>query len=100
SPPPIYTLSLHDALPISGWTGGAYGVGTRMKLLNTRAMIHAVLHGDLHSAPLTTDPIFGLQVPKHIAGVPDEVLNPRNTWKDKEIGRASCRERVETGAGG
>src|SRR5262249_1723961 len=63
----------------TGWTGGAYGVGTRMKLSHTRAMVHAVLRGDLKSVPVNTDPIFGLQVPTHIAGIPDDVLNPRST---------------------
>ena len=67
----------------TGWTGGAFGVGKRMKLGHTRTMVHALLRGDLHSAPLDTDPIFGLQVPKHISNVPDDVLNPRNTWSDK-----------------
>jgi len=76
----------------TGWTGGPFGVGTRMKLSHTRTMVHAVLHGDLHSAPVTTDPIFGLQVPKHIAGVPDDVLNPRNTWKDKDAYDAQAKK--------
>jgi len=67
----------------TGWTGGAFGVGKRMKLGHTRAMVHSLLKGDLHSVPLDTDPVFGLQVPKHVASVPDEVLNPRNTWSDK-----------------
>ncbi len=67
----------------TGWTGGAFGVGKRMKLAHTRSMVHALLRGDLHSAPLDTDPVFGLQVPKHVIGVPDEVLNPRNTWTEK-----------------
>ena len=67
----------------TGWTGGAYGVGKRMKLTHTRAMVNAVLRGDLHDTALATDPIFGLHVPKHIAEVPDNVLNPRNTWTDK-----------------
>ena len=67
----------------TGWTGGAFGVGKRMKLSHTRAMVHSLLRGDLHSAALDKDPIFGLEVPKHIAGVPDDVLNPRNTWPDK-----------------
>jgi len=67
----------------TGWTGGAFGVGKRMKLSHTRAMVHSLLRGDLHSAALDKDPIFGLEVPKHIAGVPDDVLNPRNTWSDK-----------------
>jgi phosphoenolpyruvate carboxykinase (ATP) len=67
----------------TGWTGGAFGVGTRMKLSHTRAMVHALLRGDLHSAPVERHPVFGLAVPKHIAGVPDEVLHARNTWPDK-----------------
>jgi phosphoenolpyruvate carboxykinase (ATP) len=67
----------------TGWTGGAYGVGKRMKLSHTRAMVNAVLRGDLHDTALDTDPNFGLHVPKHIADVPDEVLNARNTWTDK-----------------
>jgi phosphoenolpyruvate carboxykinase (ATP) len=67
----------------TGWTGGAYGVGKRMKLSHTRAMVQALLRGDLHSTPLDTDPIFGLQHPKHIAGVPDGVLASRDTWPDK-----------------
>jgi phosphoenolpyruvate carboxykinase (ATP) len=67
----------------TGWTGGAFGVGKRMKLGHTRTMVHALLHGDLHSAPLDTDPNFGLHVPKHVADVPNDILNPRNTWSDK-----------------
>jgi phosphoenolpyruvate carboxykinase (ATP) len=67
----------------TGWTGGAYGVGKRMKLAHTRAMVNSLLRGELHDAPVDTDPIFGLQVPKHIPDVPDDVLNPRNTWPDK-----------------
>jgi len=67
----------------TGWTGGAFGVGKRMKLGHTRTMVHALLHGDLHSAPLDMDPNFGLHVPKHVADVPNDILNPRNTWSDK-----------------
>jgi phosphoenolpyruvate carboxykinase (ATP) len=67
----------------TGWTGGAFGVGKRMKLSHTRTMVHTLLHGDLHSAPLDTDPIFGLHVPKQVTDVPNELLNPRNTWTDK-----------------
>jgi phosphoenolpyruvate carboxykinase (ATP) len=67
----------------TGWTGGAFGVGKRMKLAHTRTMVHALLRGDLHSATLDTDPIFGLHIPKQVADVPAEVLNPRNTWSDK-----------------
>src|SRR5206468_11291453 len=61
----------------TGWTGGAYGVGRRMKLAHTRAMVASLLRGELHTTPLATDPIFGLQHPKHIADVPDGVLDAR-----------------------
>jgi phosphoenolpyruvate carboxykinase (ATP) len=67
----------------TGWTGGAFGVGKRMKLSHTRAMVQSLLSGELHSAPLTKDPIFGLSVPQQITNVPADVLNPRNTWPDK-----------------
>jgi phosphoenolpyruvate carboxykinase (ATP) len=67
----------------TGWTGGAFGVGKRMKLVHTRRMVHALLRGDLHSTALDTDPVFGLHIPKEIADVPSEILNPRNTWSDK-----------------
>jgi phosphoenolpyruvate carboxykinase (ATP) len=66
----------------TGWSGGAYGVGSRMKLPHTRAMVRAVLSGELRSVPTATDPIFGLAMPTTCGGVPDEVLNPRNTWPD------------------
>jgi phosphoenolpyruvate carboxykinase (ATP) len=67
----------------TGWSGGPYGVGSRMKLPYTRAMIRAVLSGELKSAPTEVDPIFGLTIPKTCEGCPPEVLNPRNTWADK-----------------
>jgi phosphoenolpyruvate carboxykinase (ATP) len=66
----------------TGWTGGAYGVGTRMKLSHTRKMVNALLRGDLHSAKTSVDPVFGLAVPTEIPGVPKSVLQPRGTWKD------------------
>ncbi|MCC6242735.1 MAG: phosphoenolpyruvate carboxykinase (ATP) [Gemmatimonadaceae bacterium] len=66
----------------TGWSGGAYGVGKRMKLSHTRAMVTAALDGSLDRAPTTSDAIFGLQMPTAIEGVPSEVLNPRNTWAD------------------
>ncbi len=67
----------------TGWTGGAFGIGKRMKLAHTRAMVADLLEGDLANAQYETDPIFGLQVPKAITNVPADVLNPRNTWPDK-----------------
>ncbi|HEY5088296.1 MAG TPA: phosphoenolpyruvate carboxykinase (ATP) [Gemmatimonadaceae bacterium] len=68
----------------TGWSGGAYGVGKRMKLSHTRAMVSAILSGQLDNVPTTTDPIFGLNSPQSVPDVPSEVLNPRNTWADKD----------------
>jgi phosphoenolpyruvate carboxykinase (ATP) len=78
-------LKQHDAhvwLVNTGWSGGAYGVGSRMKLGYTRAMVRAALAGKLDTVKTMTDPVFGLHLPTAIEGVPAEVLNPRNTWKD------------------
>ena len=66
----------------TGWSGGAYGVGKRMKLSHTRAMVHAALVGNLDRAEFRTDPVFGLSVPTSVPGVPAEVLIPRDTWSD------------------
>ncbi len=66
----------------TGWTGGPYGVGSRMKLGHTRAMVSAALSGGLESASYRTEPVFGFAVPTSVALVPDEVLEPRSTWKD------------------
>lgn len=67
----------------TGWTGGPYGTGSRMKLKYTRAMITAALEGKLKDAEFDTDPIFGVAIPKECPDVPSEVLHPRNTWTDK-----------------
>lgn len=67
----------------TGWSGGPYGVGSRMKLAYTRAMVTAILDGSLAGVEFETDPIFGLSIPKACPNVPEEVLNPRNTWADK-----------------
>ncbi len=66
----------------TGWTGGPYGVGSRFKLGYTRAMVTAILNGSLANETFTPDAIFGLSIPKAVPGVPNEVLDPRNTWKD------------------
>jgi phosphoenolpyruvate carboxykinase (ATP) len=66
----------------TGWTGGPYGVGTRMKIAYTRAMIRAALSGALDRVAYVTDPIFNLDVPASCPDVPPEVLMPRNTWAD------------------
>ena len=67
----------------TGWSGGPYGVGSRMKIAYTRAMLNAALVGELENVEMFIDPFFGLSVPKTVKGVPAEVLNSRNTWTDK-----------------
>lgn len=76
----------------TGWSGGAYGVGQRMKLKYTRAMIDAIMNGSIDTAPTTVDPIFGLEIPTSCPEVPSEVLIPRNTWEDKEEYDAKAKE--------
>ncbi|HYE54211.1 MAG TPA: phosphoenolpyruvate carboxykinase (ATP) [Chitinophagaceae bacterium] len=68
----------------TGWTGGAYGTGHRMKLGYTRAMISAALDGKLDNVKTSADPVFGFAIPDSCPGVPAEILNPRNTWADKQ----------------
>ena len=72
----------HVWLVNTGWSGGAYGVGKRMKLSHTRAMVDAALSGALDDAPVRLDPIFALSVPTAIPNVPAGVLDPRGTWAD------------------
>ena len=67
----------------TGWSGGAYGVGSRMSIAHTRALLDAALAGDLDDVETEIQPILGLAMPRSCPGVPSEVLNPRNTWKDK-----------------
>ncbi|MBC7901805.1 MAG: phosphoenolpyruvate carboxykinase (ATP) [Gemmatimonadaceae bacterium] len=67
----------------TGWSGGSYGTGSRMKLSYTRAMITAALSGQLDNVAFESDPVFGFEVPQSCPGVPSEILNPRNTWADK-----------------
>ena len=68
----------------TGWTGGPYGVGKRMNLSYTRAMVTAALTGEIEKAPIRHHDIFNLDMPTSCPGVPDEVLDPRNTWHDKD----------------
>ena len=67
----------------TGWTGGAYGVGKRMSIKNTRACINGILDGSIENSEFETLPVFNLKIPKTLAGVETEVLNPRNTWSVK-----------------
>ena len=68
----------------TGWTGGPYGVGHRMSIKNTRACINGILNGSIESSQFETTPMFNLSIPKTLDGVDTEVLNPRNTWEDKD----------------
>ncbi len=88
-------IRAHDAevwLVNTGWTGGRHGVGSRMKLGHTRAMLAAALTGALDDMPQTVDPVFGLRVPTRVPGVPDEVLLPRGTWVDGSAYDAAAGE--------
>ncbi len=67
----------------TGWTGGAYGTGQRIQLSYTRAMICAVLKGELDKLAYMEHAIFGFAVPEMCPGVPADILDPRNTWTDK-----------------
>ncbi|NND94581.1 MAG: phosphoenolpyruvate carboxykinase (ATP) [Flavobacteriales bacterium] len=67
----------------TGWSGGAYGTGSRIKLKYTRAMITAALEGLLENVEYDIHPVFGLHMPTSCPNVPDEILNPRNTWQNK-----------------
>lgn len=67
----------------SGWSGGPYGEGERMKISITRALLTAALEGKLDDVKFTADPVFNVLVPDSCPGVPSEVLTPRNTWKEK-----------------
>lgn len=69
----------------TGWTGGPYGTGNRMKLKYTRAMITAALKGQLDNVEFINHEVFGIAIPQSCPEVPNEILNPRNTWEDKEL---------------
>lgn len=76
----------------TGWTGGPYGVGSRMKLPYTRAMITAAINGELDFADFKLHDIFGLKVPQYCPNVPSEVLNPKDTWKNQKAYDIQARE--------
>jgi phosphoenolpyruvate carboxykinase (ATP) len=100
-PPKRYAAMLKDKLmqhgvPVwlvnTGWTGGPYGVGKRMSLPHTRALLRAVLQGQLKDVPFALDPVFGLAIPASCPGVPDSVLRPRDAWPDKAAYDAKAKE--------
>lgn len=92
-PPSVYTEQLgerirtHGArvwLVNTGWTGGPFGIGHRIPIAYTRAMVYAALNGSLDEVPFTPDPIFGVLVPQRCPGVPERILQPRLTWHDPD----------------
>ena len=76
----------------TGWTGGPYGVGSRMKLSYTRAMVTAALNGELEKAEYKHDEVFNVEIPQSCPGVPAEILNPKNTWADKDAYDAQAKK--------
>ena len=68
----------------TGWIGGPYGVGKRISIKYTRALLNAALDGKLAQVDFITDPVFGFQIPTSCEGVPSEILNPINLWNDKK----------------
>ena len=80
----------------TGWSGGPPGVGSRMKLAHTRAIVNAIHSGALASAPTATEPIFGLHVVTQCPGVPDDLLQPRRAWSDPAAYDASARKLCES----
>lgn len=100
-PPSLYAQMLGEKITASdakvylvntGWSGGPYGVGKRMNLAYTRAMITAAIEGSVDKANFSPDPVFGILVPDQIEGVPSGVLNPRNTWQNKDDYDATARD--------
>jgi phosphoenolpyruvate carboxykinase (ATP) len=91
-------LATHQArvwMVNTGWTGGPYGTGSRMKLAHTRAMVRDALAGKLDGAAFAKDPVFGFEVPTAVPDVPSEVLIPRNTWADGAAYDAQAKKLAE-----
>jgi phosphoenolpyruvate carboxykinase (ATP) len=78
----------------TGWTGGSYGVGSRMPIKATRALLNAALDGSLNDAEFRTDPNFGFKVPVAVLGVDAAILDPRGTWADKAAYDATAQKLV------
>ena len=67
----------------TGWTGGGFGIGKRMSIKHTRALLNAALRGALDDVPFRVDPVFGFEVPEECDGVPSDILDPASTWGDR-----------------
>jgi phosphoenolpyruvate carboxykinase (ATP) len=91
-------IALHEVdcwLVNTGWTGGKYGVGHRMPIKATRALLNGALSGQLKSAPMRIDPMFGFEVPVDVPGVDAKMLDPRKTWSDADAYDAQAQALVE-----
>ena len=102
--PSIYAKMLGDRIKATGanvflvntgWSGGPYGVGKRMSIKYTRAMISAALKGELNNVEYVRDPFFNLPVPQTCPNVPSDILDPRKTWADKEAYDKSAKTLAE-----
>ena len=91
----IATHNVDCWLVNTGWTGGKFGVGRRMPIKATRALLDAALSGALKHQPMRTDPIFGFEVPMSLPGVEPGILTPRDTWTDKVAYDAQARALVD-----
>jgi len=80
----IVKYGAHVWMVNTGWTGGPFGVGKRISIRHTRALLHAALNGKLRDVEFYQDPVFGIEVPKTCEGVPSEILDPANTWPNRE----------------
>jgi phosphoenolpyruvate carboxykinase (ATP) len=79
----------------TGWQGGKFGVGRRIDLPHTRAMVSAAIENRLNNAEFETEPVFGLGIPKSVPDVPRELLNPRNAWLDRAAYDRAAAELAE-----
>jgi phosphoenolpyruvate carboxykinase (ATP) len=75
----------------TGWSGGPYGVGERMDIHHTRAMLNAAIHGELDDIPVEKDPIFQVAIPRHCPGIADEILQPATAWQDAAAYQTKAR---------
>jgi phosphoenolpyruvate carboxykinase (ATP) len=101
--PSVYARMLRDKLAEqgaycwlvnTGWSGGAYGVGERMKIAYTRALLSSALEGGLNRIKMSNDNLFGLEVPVQCPGIPNEILNPRGTWANKSAYDDTARDLI------
>ena len=79
----------------TGWSGGQFGVGHRMAIRHTRALLRAALDGSLMRMAFHQEPFFGLAIPAHVPGIPDDVLDPRTSWADKAAYDRMARHLIE-----